>query len=94
MQAIVALFAGDHQRLSCHVAFIDQHAAVLILAGPGPLHVMLGCPHHVMLGLDPSICRRAKAANCEHSNDVWVERDARVEPEHDGGVYRGENENC
>ena len=40
----------------------------------------------VMLGLDPSICRREKAGISEPSNDVRAEGDARVEPEDDGAV--------
>ena len=49
--------------------------------------VMLGLTFHVMLGLDPSIYRRAKARNSEHFSNERAERDARVKLGHDGVGY-------
>jgi hypothetical protein len=47
--------------------------------------VMLGLTFHVMLGLDPSICRRT---DDRASNSLSACRDPRVEPEDDGGDAR------
>jgi len=50
--------------------------------------VMLGLTFHVMLGLDPSICRRT---DDRASNSLSACRDPRVEPEDDGGDARTAN---